>query len=168
MGLRDKLWNKIFHFYYNKSGKKVEIFVSEIVTKPHLIRKFEIDSFSVREMIKMTSSYKYFGTPPAPPTPPVFRAVLPHKEAIVQRILHPSVYKDTLDWILFYTKISIMMSWIPLKEFFGRWCRSKMFWSLKIHIEFACKSPVCFLVWKRNNVDIEGTSLKVLAFFNSF
>ena len=32
-----------------------------------------------------------FGMPPAPPTPPVFRAVLPHKEAIVQRILHSSV-----------------------------------------------------------------------------
>ena len=40
----------------------------------------------------MSPSYKYFGTPSAPPTPPVFWVVLPHNVASVQRNLHPSVY----------------------------------------------------------------------------
>ena len=41
--------------------------------------------------MQMSASYKYFGTPPAPPMSPIFKVVLPHKKAIVQRILHPSV-----------------------------------------------------------------------------
>ena len=36
----------------------------------------------------MSSSYEYFGSPPKPP---VFRVVLLHTEAIVQRIFHRSV-----------------------------------------------------------------------------
>ena len=75
----------------------MEIFVVRVCHElPFDYKILKFASVSVRDMIKMSSSYKYFGTPPAPPTPPVFRVDLLHKMAIVQRILHPSVYNNVI------------------------------------------------------------------------
>ena len=51
--------------------------------------------------LKTTTSYKYVCPSHVPPTPPVFRLVLLHTEAIVQKILHPSVCQQSSSYVFF-------------------------------------------------------------------
>ena len=75
MGLWEEISNKNFHFFVVKSGNLC----------------LRIPPEAAKDIRKDDIIFQVSGSAPAPPTPPVFRVVLYHSEAIGQRLLRRSV-----------------------------------------------------------------------------